>query len=129
MSSGKQRRAEIKKRRATREAKAADKRPPKPLPTGTAPVNEALLAPNNSYGAPQFVYRGYYLDLPFICQGCGKEEVWTATQQKWWYEVAKGFAYSTAKLCRACRGEARARSDESRRLHLEGLARKKNKTV
>ena len=128
MSSGKQRRAEIKKKRATRKAKTAGKRTPKPLPTGTAPVHEALLAPNNSYGAPQFVYRGYYLDLPFVCHGCGKEEVWTATQQKWWYEVAKGFAYSTAKLCRTCRREARARSDESRRLHLEGLARKKKKT-
>jgi hypothetical protein len=128
MSSGKQRRAEIKKKRATRKAKTAGKCTPKPLPTGTAPVNEALLAPNNSYGAPQFVYRGYYLDLPFLCHGCGKEEVWTATQQKWWYEVAKGFAYSTAKLCRTCRREARARSDESRRLHLEGLARKKKKT-
>jgi hypothetical protein len=128
MSSGKQRRAEIKKKRATRKAKTAGKRTPKTLPTGTAPVNEALLAPNNSYGAPQFVYRGYYLDLPFVCHGCGKEEVWTATQQKWWYEVAKGFAYSTAKLCRTCRREARARSDESRRLHLEGLTRKKKKT-
>jgi len=72
MSSGKQRRAEIKKRRATRKAKAADKRPPKPLPTGTAPV---------------------------------------------------------AKHCRACRREARARSEESRRLHLEGLARKKKKLL
>ena len=128
MRSGKQRRVEIRKKRVARKAKAAEKRPPKPLPAGTAPVNEALLAPNNSYGAPQFVYRGYYLDLPFVCQGCGKEEVWTATQQKWWYEVAKGFAYSTAKFCRACRRETRNRSDESRRLHLEGLARKKKKT-
>ena len=127
MSSGKQRRAEIRKKRAARQAKTAGKRTPTPLPTGTAPVNEALLAPSNSYGAPQFVYRGYYLDLPFVCHGCGKEEVWTATQQKWWYEAAKGFVYSTAKLCRTCRREARARSDESRRLHLEGLARKKKR--
>jgi hypothetical protein len=128
MTSGKQRRAEIKNRRAMLKAKAIVKRPPKPPPMGTAPVNEALLAPNNSYGAPQFVYRGYYLDLPFTCHGCGKEEVWSATQQKWWYEVAKGFAYSTAKLCRTCRREVRARSQESRRLHLEGLARKKKRT-
>jgi len=128
MSSGKQRRAEIKKKRAIRKAKMVGKCTPKSLLIGTASVNEALLAPNNSYGAPQFVYRGYYLDLPFVCHGCGKEEVWTATQQKWWYEVAKGFAYSTAKLCRTCRREARARSDESRRLHHEGLARKKKKT-
>ena len=128
MSSGKQRRVEIKNRRALRKTKATVKLPPKPPPTGTAPVNDALLAPNNSYGAPQFVYRGYYLDLPFTCQGCGKEEVWSATQQKWWYEVAKGFAYSTAKLCRTCRREVRARSDESRRLHLEGMARKNKRT-
>ena len=127
MKSGKLKAAEIRQKRVTRKAKAAaEKLPrPKPLPTGSAPVNAALLAPNNSYGFPEFVHRGYYLDLPFSCQGCGKEEVWTATQQKWWYEVAKGFAYSTAKLCRACRRQARARSDESRRLHLEGIARKK----
>lgn len=92
--------------------------------TGSAPVNEALLAPNNSYGAPAFVSRGYYLDTAFRCGNCGKEEIWTSTQQKWWYEVAKGFAYSTAKLCRACRALVRAQKDESRRVHREGLARK-----
>jgi phage terminase large subunit GpA-like protein len=88
-------------------------------------VNEALLAPNNSYGAPVFVYRGHYLDTEFTCENCGKEQIWTATQQKWWYEVAKGFAYSTAKLCRACRALVRAHKDESRRISLAGLARKK----
>lgn len=128
MASGKQKRSMIKARRATRKAKAAEPEsvpPPKPRPAGTAPVNEALLAPNNSYGAPQFVYRGHYLDVPFTCQGCGREEIWTATQQKWWYEIAKGFAYSTAKLCRACRRREQARRSEARRVHLEGVARKK----
>jgi len=72
-------------------------------------VNESALAKNNSYGAPQFVYRGYYVDAPFKCKDCGKEEVWTATQQKWWYEVAKGFAYSTAVRCRGCRRKEQAR--------------------
>ncbi len=78
------------------------------------PVNEALLAPNNSYGAPDFVRRGYYVDLVFKCVDCGTEEIWAGTQQKWWYEVAKGFAYSTAIRCRSCRRKERARREEAR---------------
>lgn len=88
-------------------------------------VEPALLAPNNSYGAPAFVRRGYYLDVAFRCATCGRSEVWTAAQQKWWYEVAKGFAYSTAKLCRPCRRLEQARKADARRVHLEGMARKK----
>jgi hypothetical protein len=86
--------------------------------------NEGLLAPNNSYGAPDFVRRGYYLDRPFPCAGCGRDEIWTAAQQKWWYEVAKGYIYSTARLCRPCRRREQTRRAEARRVHLEGLARK-----
>ncbi|WP_347483885.1 zinc-ribbon domain containing protein [Vandammella animalimorsus] len=29
--------------------------------------------------------------------------MWTAKQQKWWYEVAHGPIYSGSKHCRACR--------------------------
>ena len=89
------------------------------------PVNESLLATFNSYGAPDFVTRGYYVDMPFRCKDCGKEEVWTGTQQKWWYEVARGYAHSTAVRCRACRSVERARRDEARRVHLAGLERKR----
>ena len=89
------------------------------------PVNEKLLARNNSYGAPDFVRRGYYIDLPFRCVDCGKEELWTGAQQKWWYEVAKGFVYSSAVRCRGCRRKKRERRDEARRIHLQGLLDKK----
>ena len=127
MKSGKKRRAEIKAKR--QEQKAKHRPTPvanKPVrPPGTAPVNPELLAPYNSYGAPKFVYQGYYTDLPFQCTGCGKEEIWTATQQKWWYEVAKGYVYSTAKHCRACRRREQTRRSEARRIHLEGVARKR----
>ena len=127
MKSGKQRRAEIHAKRKQKAAKrrtvttAADRQL---RPVLGPPVNAALLAPNNSYGAPDFVSRGYYVDRPFRCVGCGKEEVWTGTQQKWWYEVAKGFAYSTAIRCRLCRGKERQRRDEARRVHWAGLERK-----
>ena len=128
MQSGKQRRAEIKTKKKEREAKKqslATARQSTPRPLGIAPVNESLLAPYNSYGAPAYVMRGYYQDVPFRCQGCGKEETWTAAQQKWWYEVAKGYVYSTAKFCRPCRKKAQACRVGARYVQLEGVARKK----
>jgi hypothetical protein len=91
----------------------------------TAPVNETLLAPYNSYGVPKFVERGFYVAVPFCCAGCSAEEIWTATQQKWWYEVAKGYVYSTAKLCRSCRRKEQERRNHARRVHLQGLANKR----
>lgn len=127
MKSGKQRRVEMKTKRKRKVAKIQlrnNQQERQLRPVFGPAVNEALLAPNNSYGAPDFVYRGYYVDRPFRCVDCGKEEVWTGTQQKWWYEVAKGFVYTTAVRCRLCRRKKRAQSDESRRVHLEGLERK-----
>jgi len=59
--------------------------------------------PNNSYSPPPTVY----LDREFTCIDCGRREVWTAEQQKWWYEVAKGTLYSTAIRCRDCRSARR----------------------
>jgi hypothetical protein len=66
-------------------------------------VNPANLGPNSSYGIPEFVERGYYVDMPFNCKSCGIAQVWTGTQQKWWYEVAKGDVWAVAVLCRPCR--------------------------
>ena len=131
MKSSKQRRAEIiaKRRQRANKRQAITKEQARALrPVLGPPVNEALLAPNNSYGAPDFVYRGYYVDRPFRCVDCGKEEVWTGAQQKWWYEVAKGFAYSTAVRCRLCRRKERQRRDDARRVHLAGIERKKQLT-
>ena len=128
MKSNKQRRSEIVADRARRKAKAKaellasrhDPRGPE-LPTGTAPCNSALLAPYNSYGEPSFVTRGHYVDAPFQCVDCGKQEIWRATQQKWWYEVAKGNVESRANRCNPCRRAERERKAQARRVHLEGL--------
>ena len=127
MKSGKQRRQEILRKRRTRRSNSGrdEMRAIEPIPHDLIPVNVELLAPNNSYGVPDFVTRGYYVDRKFCCIDCRKEEVWTGTQQKWWYEVAKGFVYSTAVRCRVCRRKKRERSAASRRSHLQGIARKK----
>jgi hypothetical protein len=131
LKSGKQRRREIGARRKKLEVKRAAIASAvefRATAHRLVPVNEELLAPNNSYGAPDFVRRGYYIDIPFRCVACGKEEIWTGTQQKWWYEVAKGFVYSTAIRCRACRRKERDRRADARRVHLEGIARKQQGT-
>jgi hypothetical protein len=87
-------------------------------------VNPGNLRPTNSYGAPDFVRRGYYLDMPFNCKSCGVEQVWTETQQKWWYESAKGDVWTIAVLCRPCRKREQARRAAAREVHLAGLAGK-----
>src|SRR3954469_19294000 len=96
--SGKRRHADLEaKRRALAEQARLEA-----LSRGVA-VDLEELAPDNSYSQPEFVTRGYYADRPFICQVCGAQQVWTAAQQKWWYEIAKGDVWTTASLCRDCR--------------------------
>jgi len=129
MKSGKQRRAEITAQRTQRAAKSLALKANlerKKVLTGTAPCSPELLAPYNSYGCPPYVARGYYRDMLFRCISCGKEEVWAATQQKWWYEVAKGNVESTAVRCHLCRRKEQARKAEARRVHIEGLANRGN---
>ena len=130
MKSGKQRRTEIKRKRQQpmkERDSLGNKSQPRRSSDRLIPVNEALLAPNNSYGVADFVARGYYVDLPFRYIDCGKEEVWTGSQQKWWYEVAKGFVYSSAIRCRACRRKKRDQRDVAGRVHQEGILQKRNR--
>ena len=62
--------------------------------------------------------------MPFVCKDCGSHELWTAKQQKWWYEIAKGDIDSIAVRCRSCRKKEQARKVEARRVHLEGIVKK-----
>lgn len=139
VKSGKQRRTELQKKREFRRKKAEANKAAEQLrrrlkinaaneAAGIA-VNRANLAPSNSYSIPDYVQRGYYIDLEFNCKDCGRPELWTATQQKWWYEVAKGPAFSLAVRCRACRRRERERVAKARSVHAEGLAKKRGPTA
>jgi len=44
----------------------------------------------------------YYQDIHYTCAGCGKPEVWTAQQQKRYFEVQKGNIYNEPKWCHKC---------------------------
>lgn len=84
-------------------------------------ANPQALSHNNTYGLmPRF-----YVDQLMQCRQCGKEEVWRAEAQQWWYEVAKGNINSKAILCRACRSVEKQRKEEARKQHQNGLALKK----
>jgi putative zinc ribbon protein len=126
MKSGKQKRIEIKnarKKRAQKKYELTSGIMRKEVTANTAPCNPSLLI-NHRYSDPPFVHRGYYCDILFKCKDCRKQEVWSATRQKWWYEVAKGDVWTTAIRCNACRRKERVRKAEARRVHMEGLARK-----
>jgi hypothetical protein len=129
VKSNKQRRVEILARRQKRAESSAvrELHDPRHVEPGSDVVlcNASLLAAYNSYGSPAFVARGYYVDMPFECADCGRQEVWRATQQKWWYEIAKGNVESRATRCSACRRVERTRQAEARRVHLEGVAKKR----
>lgn len=67
------------------------------------PINRERLHSRSVFGSfeqPTFAGR-FYLDWKFACKDCGKVEIWTGRQQKWWYEVARGEVEQVAVRCRA----------------------------
>jgi hypothetical protein len=103
--------AEQNCRKVADEIKDISTRDPSIQPVNVSKVRSRSVIPN----IPAF-----YADQPFICVDCGSAEVWTARQQKWWYEVAGGEIETTAIRCRRCRRKERERKSEARRIHLEG---------
>lgn len=99
------------------EAAAKEAAEPK-TPTKRIAADISQQAPHNSYGGVPL----YYEDTTFTCVICGTEEVWTAEQQKWWYETAKGYIFSSATRCKACRNAIRANHGGTpRRSHQDRL--------
>ncbi len=74
-------------------------------------------------------YQEYYYDKEFKCIDCGKVEVWSAKQQKWWYEQIGGLIETTAIRCRPCRLKEKLRKENARKVHLEGLKRKQEENA
>jgi hypothetical protein len=101
------RKAQSESARLIAQAEAKDRAMAADVDSAAVRVNRDALAPYNSYGEPDFVTRGYYIDQTFQCVRCDVAETWRATQQKWWYEVAKGPVYSTARYCTSCRRKRR----------------------
>jgi len=139
VKSGRQKREELDARRKERREEpvraarlAAERRRRQEieerLRLGEVEVNPSALSPRSSYSQTEFESRGTYAPISFVCQDCGKPEVWTPNQQKWWYEIAKGDKNTVASRCRPCRAAERRRKEEARRVHLEGVEHKRRES-
>ncbi|WP_444903991.1 zinc-ribbon domain containing protein [Microbulbifer sp. CnH-101-E] len=64
------------------------------------------------------------MDREFQCKDCGSDEVWTAKQQKWWYEITNGDFETSAIRCRPCR-KKRNQAKAEQKAHMEAMAKKK----
>lgn len=73
-------------------------------------MDSSKLNMGNSYSsAPE-----YYYDIEFDCRDCGAHQIWTAKQQKWWYEEAGGYFFAGAVRCRDCHIKERERKRQAR---------------
>ena len=67
------------------------------IPKGALPAN-----PDNQDHGQGNAFKFYYKDIFYTCAGCGKKEVWTAEQQKKYFEMQKGNIYNIPKWCYEC---------------------------
>ena len=87
------------------------------------PANPSEQQANNSRSAPR-----EYRDKKVPCSGCGKRLLWTAEQQRYWYEEMKASVYAPINLrCENCRKigqdgvhREKARSKQRRRFGSDG---------
>jgi hypothetical protein len=121
MLSNKQRRIELSARRERAKEKATRRKIAAVIESGRGlPVDRERIVSQSGFPRIPDLYR----DLSSVCRDCGKEEVWTARQQMWWYEVAGGEIETTAVRCRACRAKERRRKQAAREAHLDGIRKK-----
>ncbi|GHU11381.1 hypothetical protein FACS1894185_4530 [Betaproteobacteria bacterium] len=101
---------------------------PAPEPKKSANVARVNLEMLDAWNASRIKWRfpdGFYCDTPYICRTCGEVKIWTAPQQKYWFEEKQGRSDSTAVYCPECRETYRQIKTEARRISAEGLARKR----
>jgi len=123
MKSGKQRRNEIKAARLKRMAKRDGNANPfkRPIPEWAVAINQAEVHHHSMF----FDIPLFYLDKEFVCKACGAREIWTAKQQKWWYEIAKGALETTAVRCSSCRREIREEKAGQKK-HMKEMAERES---
>lgn len=59
--------------------------------------------------------RHWYVNATFICRDCGQEFVFTASEQRFWYEEKHFYVDSCPKSCVVCRQAERTRIEHRRR--------------
>ncbi len=70
----------------------------------------------NTYDVPPM----YYYDMEIECCDCKTKEIWTASQQKWWYEEMQAHISTRAVRCKKCRAHINALKEDQKR-HMEEM--------
>lgn len=83
-------------RKAKQSARRKQKRS-REIPKGAIHANVEEQAQPESMSA-----RRFYKDITFVCRGCGEPGVWTAQQQKRYFEEQKGNTYNKPTWCTPC---------------------------
>lgn len=100
MNSNKQKKKQLKAKRKQR-AEQIKYRRLNNLGYGRVRADHSKLAHINSYGG----LPDYYEGKDFTCRDCGIDEIWSAKQQKFYYEECKGHIDARAVRCNACRNK------------------------
>jgi hypothetical protein len=66
------------------------------------PLGSLAANPDEQNHGGGYAAKFYYKDILYVCAGCGKNEVWTAKQQKRYFESQKGNIYNEPKWCHDC---------------------------
>jgi hypothetical protein len=98
MNSNKQKKKYLKAKRKQRAERIRNKKL-EYLGYGRVKADPTKLTHINSYGGLPYFYEG----RDFKCRDCGAEKIWTAKQQKFYYEECKGHIDARAVRCKSCR--------------------------
>ena len=71
----------------------------------------------NTYG----IEPKYYYDVVYTCLDCRQKVIWSAEEQKYWYEELGKNTNSKAVRCQICRCHIQAIKEEQKR-HMKKLA-------
>jgi transcription elongation factor Elf1 len=85
---------------------------------GVEVPNGAIAADLSQQTPSFFQVRRFYRDKKFTCIDCGASEVWTAEEQKWYFEEIKAHPASKPVRCAECR-KKRRQEKEAQRRHME----------
>ena len=80
------------------------------IPKGALPAN-----PDNQDHGHGYAVKFSYTDISYTCAGCGKKGIWTAEQQKKYFEIQKGNIYNVPRWCYKCHSRRMQERDARKR--------------
>jgi hypothetical protein len=78
------------------------------------PKNTLAADPDAQNHGGGYSVKFHYQDIHYACAGCGRPGIWTAQQQKKYFEIQKGNIYNEPKWCYECHTSRMKNNDDKR---------------